>query len=81
MTRRNKKTVKRFLIILAIATAVVWVGAGCANLKEIDFSITGFEAEWYMPPDPAPITVVAPTNAPAGSSWFPQLMPRSGSRE
>ncbi len=70
---------KRFLVIAATAAIVIWVGAGCRNLKEVDMSITGFEAEWYEPP-PQPVIVqptTAPTNAPAGS-WLgaPRLMQR-----
>ncbi len=68
------------LIIALICFFAIWVGAGCQNLKEVDLSITGFEAEWYEPADPAPITVVAPTNSPAGS-WFPQLMPRKNAKK
>ena len=37
--------VNRLLAIGAIAAFVIWVGAGCANLKEVDIGITGFEAE------------------------------------
>lgn len=66
---------KRLLAIVAIASLVIWVGAGCQNLKEVDLSITGFEAEWYDPPPLPPVIIV--TNAPA-ASWTPKLMPRKG---
>ena len=38
---------KRLMAIIGIAAFVIWVGAGCANLKEVDIGITGFEAEYY----------------------------------
>lgn len=66
--------VNRTASIVLLCTAVVWLSVGCANLKEVDFSITGFEAEWYEPP-PLPDHTVILTNAPAGS-WIPKLMQR-----
>lgn len=65
---------KRMLIIVASCAAIIWLSTGCANLKEMDFGITGFEAEWYEPP-PLPEKTVVLTNAPAGS-WLPKLMQR-----
>jgi len=65
---------KRLLAIIAISALVIWVGAGCQNLKEVDFSITGFEAEWYEPPPLPPVVIT--NNPPAGSSWIPKLMQR-----
>jgi hypothetical protein len=65
---------KRMLIIVAICAAIIWLSVGCKNLKEVDFGITGLEAEWYEPP-PLPPQTVTLTNAPAGS-WLPRLMQR-----
>ena len=42
---------------------------GCANLKEVDVSLTGIELEYYEPPVPQPQKNVAPL-----TSW-PKLMP------
>ena len=65
---------KRVTSIVLLCAAVVWLSAGCANLKEIDFGIGGLEAEWYEPQTQPKQTVIL-TNVPAGS-WLPRLMQR-----
>ena len=75
--------VKRLLSIVAIAAFVIWVGAGCKNLKEIDLSITGFEAEYY-PAHPEQerggFFGAATNSVRAVPVSYPQLMPMSGKR-
>lgn len=74
---------KRCLTIIIIAIMVIWIGAGCKNLKEIDLSITGFEAEYY-PSHPSQESggfFGAATNAVrAVPVSYPQLMPLSRDR-
>jgi hypothetical protein len=72
---------RRFIIVATLAALAIWVGAGCQNLKEVDFSLTGMEMEWYEPPEP--VILEAPsanldlwqnyTNQPA--SWLPRVSP------
>ena len=75
--------VKRLLAIVAIAAFVIWVGAGCANLKEVDIGITGFEAEYY-PAHPEQerggFFGAATNSVRAVPVSYPQLMPMSRSR-
>ena len=52
----------KYLILIILLT-------GCANLKEVDVSLTGIELEYYEPPVPQPEKNVAPL-----TSW-PKLMP------
>jgi len=75
--------VKRLLSIVAIAAFVIWVGAGCKNLKEIDISLTGFEAEYYPahPEQESGGFFGAATNSVrAVPVSYPQLMPMSRKR-
>lgn len=56
---------------------------GCANLKEIDLSITGFEAEYYPahPEQESGGFFGAVTNSVrAVPVSYPQLMPMTGKR-
>lgn len=74
---------KRLLSIVAIAAFVIWVGAGCKNLKEIDISLTGFEAEYYPahPEQESGGFFGAATNSVrAVPVSYPQLMPMSRKR-
>ena len=75
--------VNRLLAIVAIAAFVIWVGAGCANLKEIDLSITGFEAEYY-PAHPEQerggFFGAATNSVRAVPASYPRLMPMSRNR-
>ena len=46
----TKGKVMRWIIIVLLAAFAIWVGAGCKslpNVKELDFSITGLELEFY----------------------------------
>ena len=74
---------KRLMSIIGIAAFVIWVGAGCKNLKEIDLSITGFEAEYY-PAHPEQerggFFGAATNSVRAVPVSYPQLMPMSGNR-
>lgn len=75
--------VTRLLAIVAIAAFVIWAGAGCANLKEIDIGITGFEAEYY-PAHPEQerggFFGAATNSVRAVPVSYPQLMPMTGKR-
>ena len=74
---------KRLLAIVAVSAFVIWVGAGCANLKEIDLSITGFEAEYYPvhPEQERGGFFGAATNSVrAVPVSYPRLMPMSRNR-
>ena len=71
------------LAIVAIAAFVIWVGAGCANLKEVDIGITGFEAEYYPAhPDQerGGVFGAATSSVRAVPVSYPQLMPMPGKR-
>jgi len=75
--------VNRLLAIVAIAAFVIWVGAGCANLKEVDIGITGFEAEYYPAhPDQerGGFFGAATNSVRAVPVSYPQLMPMSRNR-
>ena len=60
---------KNKLIFILIFTAA----AGCANLKEVDASITGIELEYY---EPRPVVFVHTNTIPQNSrlKLFPKLM-------
>ena len=75
--------VKRLLAIVAIAAFVIWVGAVCGNLKEVDIGITGFEAEYYPAhPDQerGGFFGAATNSVRAVPVSYPQLMPMTGKR-
>ena len=75
--------VTRLMAIVAIAAFVIWVGAGCKNLKEIDLSITGFEAEYYPAhpeQDAGGFFGVTTNSVRAAPASYPQLMPMTGKR-
>ena len=82
-TKATAGGVKRLLSIVAIAAFVIWVGAGCANLKEVDIGITGFEAEYYPAhPDQerGGFFGSATNSVRAVPVSYPQLMPMTGKR-
>ena len=75
--------VTRLMAIVAIAAFVIWVGAGCKNLKEIDISLTGFEAEYYPAfpeQDAGGFFGVVTNSVRAVPASYPQLMPMTGKR-
>tara|TARA_R110002012_G_scaffold209196_1_gene379548 strand:+ start:223 stop:372 length:150 start_codon:yes stop_codon:yes gene_type:complete len=44
--------IKRMIVIMALSTAVIWIGSGCYSLKnvrEISLGFGGFDAEFYEP--------------------------------
>ena len=75
----------RLATVVGLGLFAILVGAGCANLKEIDIGITGFEAEYYPAhPDQesggffGEATNSAVRAVPA--SYYPRLMPMSRNR-
>ena len=60
----QRADVKRLATIVALSALVIICGAGCfsmANIKELDFGITGLEAEFYEP---------ANTSTNKADGWF-----------
>jgi hypothetical protein len=73
----------RLATIVGLGLFAILVGAGCANLKEIDIGITGFEAEYYPahPDQESGGFFGEATNAVrAVPISYPQLMPMSRNR-
>jgi hypothetical protein len=73
----------RLATVVGLGLFAILVGAGCKNLKEIDLSITGFEAEYYPahPDQESGGFFGAATNAVrAMPVSYPQLMPMTGKR-
>ena len=61
------KVFLKYLILIILLS-------GCANLKEVDISLTGIELEYYEAPQPQQNESVAPL-----PTW-PQLMPMNKSK-
>tara|TARA_R100001594_G_scaffold21024_5_gene40681 strand:+ start:506 stop:733 length:228 start_codon:yes stop_codon:yes gene_type:complete len=73
----------RLATIVGLGLFAILVGAGCKNLKEIDISLTGFEAEYYPahPDQESGGFFGAVTNVVhAMPASYPQLMPMTGKR-
>jgi hypothetical protein len=48
----RRQMIKRMIVIMALSTAVIWIGSGCYSLKnvrEISLGFGGFDAEFYEP--------------------------------
>ena len=73
----------RLATVVGLGLFAILVGAGCANLKEIDIGITGFEAEYY-PAHPEQerggFFGAATNSVRAVPVSYPQLMPMSRNR-
>jgi hypothetical protein len=74
---------KRILVVIVLSAFATWAGSGCKNVKEIDISLTGFEAEYY-PATPEQDTggvFGSKTNTPqAVPVAYPRLMPLNRER-
>ena len=48
----KRQMVKRMITIIALSTAVIWIGSGCysmKNVREISLGFGGLDAEFYEP--------------------------------
>jgi len=73
----------RLVTVVGLGLFAILVGSGCKNLKEIDISLTGFEAEYYPahPEQESGGFFGSVTNVVhAAPASYPQLMPMSRSR-
>ena len=48
----KRQMIKRMITIIALSTAVIWIGSGCysmKNVREISLGFGGLDAEFYEP--------------------------------
>ena len=72
---KMKAAIKRWLTIVGLAIFVIYVGAGCQNVRTIDAGFGGLDIEYY---EPKPITIytnIIRTNFI--SHPYPRLMDRN----